>query len=129
MPEDTTDFVQVNAKQAASRLLRAIAASRGVDAAEIYRWRIDARQLHFHDTSTTEIVWNDVQAILAYNEHTGADLPVPLVATEAMNVHRHTSEYDGGYTGARVHNHANNNEGGFAFSCFSPGTSIPQQVG
>jgi hypothetical protein len=121
------DLIQMNARQVASALVRVRAAAHGKTLDQQQQTRIHAAQIHFHDDSTTQIAWNDVQAILMYNEHTGENLPVPLMATEAYNVHHHTSEFDGGYIpGMGPHDHRDNFNGGFCFSVYHPGTSLPQ---
>lgn len=87
--------------------------------------------VHHHDGGMGQIVWNDVQAIMAKNRYVrkgrGVLVPVPEVATEGYNQHHHTSEFDGGViVGAKpVHNHVDNAHGGFAYAVFAPATSVP----
>jgi len=90
--------------------------------------------VHHHDGSMGQIVWNDVQAIMAKNRYLrkgrGGLLPVPASATEGYNKHRHTSEFDGGVIPGAVgiHNHSDNNNSGFAFAVLHPSTSLPHAV-
>ena len=132
MDEKRSDLklVQYTAKQLASNLLRQNRAG---------QWHLGRRDegvapdlskiLHFHDSSTTEIAWNDVQAISMFNAITGEEIPVPDTATEGHNRHYHTSEYDGGLIiGLGPHDHRSNDPsyGGFAFAVYHPGTALPQ---
>ena len=95
----------------------------------------DSAAIHFHDGSQTPIAWNDVQAVLYYNQYqarvheAGLRIKAPEVATEGYNIHRHTSDYDGGVIpGAMgLHDHRDNAHGGFAFAVYHPGTAVPQQ--
>ena len=90
--------------------------------------------VHHHDGSMGQIVWNDVQAIMAKNKYIRAGrvslLPVPETATEGYNQHHHTSEFDGGIIPGimGVHDHRDNVHGGFAFAVFHPATSVPLAV-
>lgn len=128
MGQDAEELILMNARQIASGLVRAICLAQNVSQEERRAFRISPDKIHFHDSSTTEIVWNDVQAILAYNEHTGENVPVPFMATEGYGKHYHTSDLDGGYIpGAGPHDHRDNFNGGFAFAIYHPGTGIPQQ--
>ena len=132
MDEKRSDLklVQYTAKQLASNLLRQIALANGISAEEMKEWRTDlSKILHFHDSSTTEIAWNDVQAISMFNAITGEEVPVPDTATEGYNRHYHTSEYDGGLIiGLGPHDHRSNDPsyGGVAFAVYHPGTALPQ---
>ena len=107
--------------------MQAIFAARGVTDSQRQERLIDIAQLHMHDASQGEIVWNDVQAIQRHNEMFADDLPVPLTASEGYNQHGHSSPYDGGFIGLHVHNHVDNFSGGLAFACYHPGTTLPQQ--
>lgn len=128
MDEEYKELVQMNARQLNSGLVKAICAAQGISLAERSQWRVHSAELHFHDDSTHQIVWNNVQAIIAYNELTGDNVPVPLMATEGYNDHGHTSKMDGGFLpGAGVHDHRDNLNGGYCFSVYHPGTSLPQQ--
>lgn len=123
-------LVMYTAKQLASNFLRQIAMANGITAQEMLGWRMDLSKVHFHDGSSGEIAWNDVQAIAAYNAISGDHVPVPAQASEGYNKHYHTSEFDGGLAvGLGPHDHRSNDPGygGFAFSCYHPGTAIPQQ--
>lgn len=59
---------------------------------------------------------------------------IPYIATPAnptigWNRHGHTSPYDGGkLIGAGMHDHRDNREGGFAYSVYHPGTSLPSHA-
>jgi hypothetical protein len=92
----------------------------------------DASKIHFHDGSDAPIAFNDVQAIKSYNDHFLNDgspkMPVPDTPTEGYNQHHHTSEFDGGFIpGAQgIHDHRDNDHGGFAFAVFHPATDVPQ---
>ena len=103
-------LVLYTAKQLASSLVRSIAAAHGVQSQEMNEWRAKLEHVtHFHDSSTTEIAWNDVQALSMFNAIMGEDVPVPDVASEGYNKHYHTSEYDGGLIpGAGPHDHRSN---------------------
>lgn len=122
------DLILMNAKQIASGLFQTLARSQGMTPDQQKTKRINATQIHFHDDSTASIAWNDVDAVKSFNEHTGANLPVPLLASQGYSQHHHTSEYDGGFVpvGGGVHDHRDNFNGGFAFACYHPGTSLPQ---
>jgi hypothetical protein len=122
--------VKYTAKQLTSSLLRAIAMAQGATAEEMKEnWQIDLNKIHFHDSSTTQIAWNDVQAIQMFNALTGENLPVPEQATEYYAVHRHASEADGGYiAGMGAHRHSGENDGGFCWAVYHPGTALPQQA-
>jgi hypothetical protein len=122
-------LVQYTAKQISSSLLRAIALATGASDADMRQWRMDVSKIHFHDTSSGEIAWNDVQAITMFNAATGQQVPVPETASEGYNRHYHTSEYDGGFIpGMGPHDHRSNDPayGGFAFAVYHPGTALPQ---
>jgi hypothetical protein len=124
-------MVQYTAKQLASNLLQQLALAHGTTAEEMKEWRANLSNiLHFHDASTTEIAWNDVQAISMFNAITGEDVPVPDAATQGYNRHYHTSEFDGGILGGggAPHDHRSNEPGygGFCFSCYAPGVALPQ---
>jgi hypothetical protein len=122
------NLIQLNARQVASSLVQARAAAMGVTTDQTREWRIEASQLHFHDDSTTEIAWNDVEAITMFNEHSGESIPVPLMASEGYSSHGHTGPYDGGYvSGLGPHDHRDNYNGGFCFAILHSGTSLPQQ--
>jgi len=124
-------LVQYTAKQLASSLLRTLALANGFSAEEMKEWRTDlSKVLHFHDSSTSEIAFNDVQAIVMFNAITGETLPVPDQATEAYNVHGHTSKFDGGLVIGSAHDHRSNDPayGGFAFAVYAPGSGVPQQA-
>jgi len=96
--------------------------------------QIEESALHFHDGLETPIAWNDVQSLrnrLEYISRIDPDTVQgkPTVATEGYNQHYHKSEYDGGLLPmAGPHDHRDNNNGGFAFAVFHPGTSVPQQI-
>ena len=120
-------FIRFTAKQLASGLLRTIAAMQGTTAAEQQNWRMDIRNVHFHDASQSQIAFNDVQAIQMYNALTGENLTVPDQASEGYNQHYHTSDFDGGFIGTAAHNHYGPLNGGYAFAVFAPGTAVPQQ--
>jgi hypothetical protein len=125
---DDSNLVLHTAKQLASGLLRAIVDAHGLSDAEKEQKRFHGAKIHFHDDSQYPIAWNDIQAILSWNEAMGDQLPVPMVASEGYNQHGHTSPYDGGWIpGMGPHDHRDNFNGGFAFACFHPGTSLPQQ--
>lgn len=117
----------ITAKQRASALMQAWFAAHGVTPDEQMHQMVNRLLLHFHDDSHTGIAWNDVQSIMMRNEATGDDMPVPLVANEGYNQHAHSGPYDGGYIGLQVHQHTNSFNGGLAFACYHPGTSLPQQ--
>jgi len=123
-------MVQYTAKQLTSNLLTQLALAHGVTGEEMKEWRTHLSNiLHFHDSSSTEIAWNDVQAISMFNAITGETITVPDAATQGFNRHYHTSEFDGGLvTGLGPHDHRSNEpgHGGFAFSCYHPGTALPQ---
>jgi hypothetical protein len=121
------ELIAMTARQLSSGLVRAICLARNISLAERREWRIHETKLHSHDDSQGQISWNNVQAILFYNEHTGENIPVPLTATEGYNQHGHTGPYDGGYIpGMGPHDHRDNFNGGFAFAVYHPGTSLPQ---
>ena len=127
MPDDER-LILYTAKQLASSLLRAYFTAANLSRQEQLQQRTSAEKIHFHDASGTPVCWNDVQAILAFKELTGKDIPVPLVATEGNNQHYHTSPYDGGWMpGSGCHDHRDNFNGGFAFAVYHPGTALPQQ--
>ncbi len=132
MPHDFKDDSQLvlkTARQIASGLVRAIVTAHDLSVAQRYDIRHHEAMVHFHDGSTNEIAWNDVQAIIMHNELSGDDLPVPLMASEGSNAHGHTGPYDGGWLpGQGIHDHRDNVTGnGFAFSVYHPGTILPQQ--
>jgi glyoxylate utilization-related uncharacterized protein len=122
------ELIDLTARQLASGLIRAICAAQGVSSEDAKTaFRIPWHKMHFHDASQAEIAWNDVQAIKSYNEVTGENIPVPLVATEGYNRHYHRSETDGGYiAGMGPHDHRDNFNGGICFAAFHPGTALPQ---
>lgn len=131
MPDRQSDLrlVQYTAKQQASSLLQALATALGVSSTEVATWRVPLERLHFHDSSASEIAWNDVQAIQMMNALLGYNIPVPDQASEGFNKHYHTSDYDGGFLpGTGPHDHRDNANGGFAFAIYHPGTAVPQQV-
>lgn len=124
----TLEGSAATARQAASALMQAIFLARDLSDEEKAWFRVPHAFLHFHDASSVPLAWNDIQAIRFYNEYYNANLPVPLVATEGYNQHGHTSDYDGGWIPGRgLHDHRDNNNGGFAFAVFHPGTALPQQ--
>jgi len=121
-------YVLMTAKQLGSALVRAVNLANGIAEADQGDRMIDLSKLHFHDDSTAQIVFNDVQAIKQLNALTGDNIPVPLVATEGYNAHGHSSPYDGGWIPGRgVHSHTSNFDGGFAFAILHPGSRVPQQ--
>ena len=125
--DDDAKLLLMTAKQLASGLVRAIADAQGLTSDERSRWRINEALIHFHDDSHCGIAWNDVQAIVMYNEVTGQDVPVPLTATEGYNNHFHRSQFDGGFIpGMGPPDHRDNNNGGYCFAIFHPGTNLPQ---
>lgn len=120
-------YVLMTAKQLGSALVRAVNLANGITEADQGDRMVDLSKLHFHDDSTAQIVFNDVQAIKQLNALTGDNIPVPLVATEGYNSHGHTSLYDGGaIPGRGVHSHTSNFDGGFAFAILHPGTRQAQ---
>ena len=126
-------MVKLLAEQVASALVQAIESSRGItDEDAIKKFSVLMGNLHFHDGSQSPIAWNDVQAILYWNKYvlrnSGKLLEVPVTATEGYNQHHHTSEFDGGKIAGimGVHDHRDNNHGGFAFAVFHPATDVPQ---
>ena len=122
-------LVQYTAKQLASSLLRQIALASGITANEMLQWRMDLSKVHFHDSSSTQIAFNDVQAIQYYNAISGDYVPVPTQASEGYNKHYHASEFDGGLVvGLGPHDHRSNDPayGGFAFAVYHPGSAVPQ---
>lgn len=102
---------------------------------------------HWHTPSSGgEICWNDLQYIARlnasiyqqnhttdkYNRALDGELDhIPYIAassnpTQGYNVHHHTSEFDGGLVlGGGMHDHRNNTNGGYAYSVYHPGTSLP----
>jgi hypothetical protein len=125
---DLQDMIVRNAKQQASALFIAYAVAHGINLTDRANSRYEKSMVHFHDGSMTEIAWNDVEAIQMFNELTGDNIPVPFTASEGYNQHGHTGAYDGGFIpGMGPHDHRDNFNGGFAFACYHPGTSIPQQ--
>ena len=127
-PREEFDLLLMTAKQLASGLVRTMADAYGASRTDLQRWRIPQSALHFHDNSTSQIAFNDVQAVMLHNEAMGTTLPVPLMPTEGYNTHGHTSQFDGGWIpGAGPHDHRDNFNGGFAFAIFHPGTRLPQQ--
>lgn len=127
------ETLKLSGEQLASALIRAIVALHkiGDKEAEDTMTREES-SIHFHDGSQSPISWNDVQAIKYFNDYVlkgnGPLLELPTIATEAYNQHHHTSEFDGGVVpGVRgVHNHADNDNGGFSFAVFFPSTDTPQ---
>lgn len=114
--------------QAASGLMKAAFLALEFTGDDKLRETIPYSFLHFHDDSGAPIAWNDVQAIMFFNQVYNADLQVPLTATEGYNQHGHSSQYDGGWVPGRgIHDHRDNANGGFAFAVYHPGTSLPQQ--
>ena len=126
-PRDDVKFVRYTAKQLASNLLQTIAMANGYTAEEMKRWRLELSKVHFHDSSTSEIAWNDVQAIALFNAVMGENLPVPEVASQSYNKHYHTSEFDGGLAiGLGPHDHRDAvTGGGYAFAVYHPGSAVP----
>jgi hypothetical protein len=126
---DDAQLVLKTAAQLASGLIQAIVTAHGLSQTQANQLRHDRSMIHFHDNSTNGIAWNDVMAILMYNEATGENIPVPQVASEGYNQHGHTSPFDGGWIpGMGIHDHRDNVTGcGFAFACYHPGTALPQQ--
>lgn len=126
---DDAQLVLKTASQLASGLIQAIVSAHGLSQTQTNQLRHDRSVTHFHDASTNGIAWNDVMAILMYNEATGENIPVPLVASEGYNQHGHTSPFDGGWIpGMGIHDHRDPVTGcGFAFAVFHPGTGLPQQ--
>jgi len=126
-----SNIVQHTARQLSSALIRQIALAYGDTRDDMERYQGNlASMMHFHDTSGTEIAWNDVQVISMYNAVMGENLPVPMMATEGYNRHYHTSEFDGGLVvGLGPHDHRSGDPGygGFAFSIWHPGCALPQQ--
>ena len=122
-------FVRYTAKQMASGLIKSIALAHGYTSEDLKRWRLELSKIHFHDSSGTEIAWNDVQAIQMWNAIMGEDVPVPAMASEGFNKHGHTSEFDGGLiVGLGPHDHRDAvTGGGFAFAVYHNGTALPQQ--
>jgi hypothetical protein len=127
--KDDAQLVLKTAKQIASSLVKTIVAAHGLNNTQKYDLRHHEATIHFHDDSTNQIAWNDVQAIIMHNELTGEDLSVPLMASEGYNQHGHTGPYDGGWIpGMGIHDHRDNVSGaGFAFAVYHPGTGLPQQ--
>jgi len=122
-----------NAEQLRSALMQALKVMMSLNDEDMENQvAIDSDSMHFHDGSQAPIAWNDVQAILYWNEYSkgneGALLPVPDTASEGYNQHHHTSEFDGGLIPGvlGVHDHRDNQNGGLAFACFHPATSLPQ---
>lgn len=116
-------------RQLSSRLMKAIQAMRQLSDDDLSMLLAVASWNHFHDGMQSPIAWNDVQAINYYNEFSAdiTNLVVPDAPTEGYNKHYHTSEYDGGYLpGLGVHDHRDNNHGGFCYAVFHPATAVPQ---
>lgn len=125
---DDNQLVLKTARQLASSLIQNIARAQGLSQAQLNMMRHHEAAIHFHDDSTNQIAWNDIQAILMFNEATGENIPVPLVASEGYNQHGHTGPFDGGYIGVPIHDHRDNvTGGGYCFSVMHPGTALPQQ--
>jgi len=130
--KETEDMalVRYTAKQLASSLLQQIAMASQHSSATMQRWRMDISKAHFHDDSSSQIAYNDVQAIELFNAITGEAIPIPDMATQFYNAHYHSSNYDGGFLsggGAGIHDHRDVLNGGFAFAVYHPGTALPQQ--
>jgi hypothetical protein len=126
MEDEMLSLVRRNSRQISSGLMRAFAASHGMGIEQRRDSRYPKDLIHFHDGSTNGIAFNDVDAIQMYNELTGDNIPVPFTATESYNEHHHAGFGDGGYIpGMGPHDHRDNFNGGFAFACYHPGTSIP----
>ena len=118
----------INPVQTASGLMQALFLALNYSADDKAKESVPHALMHFHDDSSSQIAWNDVQAILLYNQANNTNLPVPLTASQAYSQHYHSSPYDGGFVPGRgVHDHRDNNNGGLAFACYHPGTSLPQQ--
>jgi hypothetical protein len=126
---DDSALILKTAKQLASSLIRNIVTAQGLTAQQTLQLREHETVTHFHDDSTNQIAWNDIQAILMYNEATAEGVPVPLVASEGYNQHYHTSDFDGGFIpGMGLHDHRDNVTGcGYTFAVWHPGTNLPQQ--
>lgn len=115
-------MVNYSPRQLASPLIQAIAAYAGQSAEQLELVKHAISNIHFHDgSSSPEIVFNDVQAIRAYNEATNSNVPQPLVASEGYQQHSHTGPYDGGYIAPAVNRTP-------TFAIYSPGTSFGQQT-
>lgn len=127
--EDDVKLIVKSAKQLSSGLIRAMSTAYGLSDTQLSQMRHSEHEIHFHDNSISGIAWNDVQAILMYNEATGENLEVPAVASEGYNEHGHTSPFDGGWIpGMGIHDHRDNVTGcGYAFAVYHPGTALPQQ--
>jgi hypothetical protein len=125
--------IRLTGEQLASALVKAIVALHNLSNDEIDTLMThEESAIHFHDGSQSPIAWNDVQAIKFFNDYilkgNGPLLEVPEVATEGYNQHHHTSEFDGGVIPGLqgVHDHRDNDHGGFAFAVFHPATDVPQ---
>lgn len=127
--QDDAKLIAKSAKQLSSGLVNAIALTYGLSQTQLGQMRHSEQQVHFHDDSVNNIAWNDVQAILMYNEATGENLTVPAIASEGYNEHGHTSPFDGGWIpGMGIHDHRDNVTGcGYAFAIYHPGTALSQQ--
>lgn len=120
-------------EQLISGLIKAIKTLKGISDDEAIRLLLaNCSWNHFHDGSQSGIAWNDVQAIEGYNDTVLANrhvkLAVPETATEGYNQHHHTSDYDGGVIPGLmgVHDHRDNDHGGFCYCVFHPSTAVPQ---
>lgn len=118
---DRMDGIIANPTQLASYLMQTLIMAYDYTDGDIDNITVPLAFLHWHDDASMPIAWNNVQSIIYYNRTTGANLDVPLTATEGYSEHGHVSKYDGGYIPGR-------NIADLHFSVFHPGSSLPQVV-
>lgn len=116
----------------ASSVMQSIKDTEGYNDEEFYdKFSISKDMFHYHAGESSQIAWNDIQAISYINKYSDRPnkIAIPRYPTEGYNQHSHTSEYDGGIItgmlGVHTHKSSKQMDGGLCYAILAPSTGVP----